>query len=199
MRRVLEIGHGGVPLGNPMNVDFRSFAARFPPDAEYHGIDNPYIPDDILAIAGQLVKNEDIEAIEERSRRFPHPRISFYRMDARALAFAASTFHEAHLHNFVTDPRISEKDVSAVISEVRRVLVEGGVCLISGEKGRRVEPRWLATALAIQDAGLATIAGKEIGQITVFADDVVLNQSFQDGAFIAVEKPAALPPQRARR
>ncbi len=197
MRKVIEIGHGGLPFGNPLNQDFRSFARKFPPGVEYHGVDYPTIPQDPLKRPGQIVKNEEIAAIEEQSGRFPHPRIHFYHMDARALAFGDSLFHEAHIHNFVTDPRVSEDDIRAVLSEVRRVLVEGGVCLISGEKGRRVEPKWLATAIAIQDAGLSTIVGKKLRAITMFASDVILNHSFLDGAFIAVEKsgePWPAPP-----
>ena len=187
MRRVLEIGHGGMPFGNPLNADFRSFADRFPAGYEYHGIDNPYVPSDPLKRPGQNVKNEQIELIEDASRAAPHPRIFFHRMDARKMTFGPSMFHEAHMHNFVTDPRVTGEDILKVLIGVRRALMAGGVCLISGEKGKSVEPRWLGTAIAIQDAGFSTASGG-IDQLTAFADDICMNPSFADGAFIGLVK-----------
>ncbi len=187
MRKVLDVGHGGVPFGNPLNAEFSSFAARFPAGYEYHGIDNPYVPSDPLKRPGQIVKNEQVAAIEEASGISPHPRIYFHRMDARALSFAAFTFSEAHLHSFVTDPRVTERDVKAVLLEVHRVLVEGGICLISGEKGRSIEPKWLATAMAAQELGFSTAKGTIEG-LSAFATDISMNPSFEGGAFIGLLK-----------
>lgn len=188
MRRVLEVGHGGIPLGNPLNADFSRFAAMFPPDTVYHGIDNPFMPSDPLAVTGQLIKNQDIAALETRSRAHPHPRIHLHRMDGRKLAFPDGSFDEAHLHNFVTDPRVSIRDVEQVISEVRRVLAGTGILLLSGDSGASLESKWFATALALQDNGFDEISGRPLKELTAFPDDVVLNISYESGVFMVLDK-----------
>ncbi len=188
MRRVLEVGHGGVPLGNPLNAELSNFAARFPPGVSYHGVDNPFLPDDFMQQSGQLIKNQDIAALEAKLRAHPHPGIHLHRMDGRALAFPASSFEEVHLHNIVTDPRISLEDSRKMILEIARVLADSGVFFISGEEGARNERVWGEVAMSLNELGFSVIKGRPATELTAFPDDIVLNSSYESGVFLALEK-----------
>jgi hypothetical protein len=184
MRRILDVGHGGFPIGNPLNEDLSSFARRLPPGLEYHGIDLP--PGRVVGpLSGDIVKARDILRLESMLDEGMTGRIFLHRMDARNLAFGDRSFEEVHMHNLITDPRLSPKDVMAFVSEAGRVLSAGGILLISGEAGNYAVGKWMAADDALRPMGLIPSPG-DLGEL---AEDVANCYGYCSGILLSVRKP----------
>ncbi len=127
MRRILDIGHGGVPIGLGT---LRHFSRILPPDTAYYGIDLP--------VKKQPIEQNPREAqmleLESEYKRFSPQNIFLFHMDARNLGFRNWMFDEVHLHWIVTAPGVSVGDVWDMMRESARVLRRGGSCIITGEE-----------------------------------------------------------------
>ena len=87
MRRVLDIGHGGHPMGNLGNAKLETFIKRLPLDTEYHGIDIRQRQFKGVVLPHHGVGEKDVLSLELQATQFNHLHIQFYRMDGRSLSF----------------------------------------------------------------------------------------------------------------
>lgn len=141
--RVLEIGHGGHPLGTSL----MDIARDLPKGTEYHGLEftNRYLQ--ALASRGSSNRHRrrsfrtskhfrDISTAENQYSRQRPRNVFLYQMDARQLAFRKS-FDEVHMHLFATDFRIPDLGIRKAVAEANSVLKSGGVLIASGESQER--------------------------------------------------------------
>ncbi len=121
--KVLEIGHGGVPMGRSV----AAFAKILPSSVEYHGIEQPNTSNTYSEIAQRIVQAETHLPDLIRSN------IRFHRMDATSLTFESGSFDEVHAHFFLSDPLVDSGLIRATIGESARVLKTGGYLILTGE------------------------------------------------------------------
>jgi len=172
LRRILEIGYGGYPMGNTANGDIRKFARQLPPDTIYHGIDFPGRKDGKSARLPNKFKALEIADLEAGYCRHGPGNVFLYRMDGRRLGFRPGVFHEVHLHDIVHDPRVSLEDVRSMFSESYRVLMDGGLLIATGMEGKIFETSIIMAALAMEQAGFRRRSGVDLYDATAFGKQI---------------------------
>jgi len=172
LRRVLEIGYGGFPMGNTANGDIRKFARQLPPDTVYHGIDFPGRKDGKSACLLNKFKALEIADMETEHCRHKPENVFFCRMDGRRLGFRAGVFDEVHLHDIIHDPRVSMEDVRSMMAESYRVLAVGGQLVVTGMEGKIFETRIVMAALAMEEAGFRRRSGMDLYDATAFGRQI---------------------------
>lgn len=115
-KRILEVGHGLLPLCRGLNFLLR----EFPENLEYHGIDKQ---------SWEAINKE----YSENRREFNLKGAYLYRMAGEKLGFPDCIFDEVHFHFVATNPSISREEVHDIIAEARRVLKDKGKVIASGE------------------------------------------------------------------
>jgi len=176
MRRILEIGHGGIPFSYGDNCRVKNFAAKLPPDVLYCGVDMPSTRD--------AVRAHNTSIFERQYRKVSPGRVALLGMDAAQLAFRDGVFDEAHMHNVVTDYLVPASCVRRMLREIFRVLKDGGSLIITGEAGSKV---FHDSSLSVEDAGFSLCHPASLSVHTVFAWQILQGHSFPE-AFMIVGK-----------
>lgn len=165
VRRVLEIGYGGLFLGADRMREFRKI---LPSDIHYHGIDLANKKTETIALlrrTGSHVEagaaeifNEHMVEAEREFRDLNPTSIHLFRMNGQQLAFRDASFDEVYMVRLASDPRLHEVIIKYLIREMARVLMPGGKAVIVGDKwGKRVRsetPRMDIATAALREAGL---------------------------------------------
>ncbi|MDE1768276.1 MAG: class I SAM-dependent methyltransferase [Candidatus Micrarchaeota archaeon] len=131
-RKILEIGHGGTPLG----MDFRKFVEVVPSHIEYHGIDSCFITPRaaIEPFRMPTALEERIFEAEKFHYELKPDNVELYRMDGKRIMFPSSTFDEIHMHYLLSDPILRHANgdsIPQILRETKRVLKDDGVLIVS--------------------------------------------------------------------
>lgn len=180
MRKVLEMGYGGFPFGRSSNFDIASFSRKLPPETIYFGIDHPTRPDASMAHLSTMIALECVHALERECQIQRPRRVHLLRMDARQTRFSNAVFDEVHLHNVITDPRVTEGDVRSFVSEASRLLAPGGVFIASCEASCTGEARFTELQVHVLESGLENLGRAVFDGVTAFAEELssLLNDRF---------------------
>ncbi len=140
MKHILEIGHGGFPIGHGTLEDFLKIV---PADTHYHGVD--FAPENAHSIEEvQLwmlgfedttnIFPERIKKLREEIEKEKAKNITLYESDGKKISFKDSYFTEVHMHHVATQPDVQREDLKALIQEAQRVLKTKGSLIVTGEK-----------------------------------------------------------------
>lgn len=176
MRRILEIGHGGIPFSCGDYCKAKNFAAKLPPDVLYCGVDLPRTKDNMRA---HYTSN-----FERQYHEVSGSGIALLGMDAAQMAFKDGVFDEAHMHNVVTDYLVPASCVRRMLGEVFRVLKEGGSLIITGEAGSQI---FHDSSLLVEGAGFSLRSPALFSEHTIFAEQILQGHGFPE-AFMIVGK-----------
>jgi len=176
MRRILEIGHGGIPFSYGNYCKAKNFAAELPPDVLYCGVDIPRTKHGIRAHC--------TSGFERQYREVSNRGVALLGMDATQMAFRDGVFDEAHMHNVVTDYLVPASCVRRILREIFRVLRDGGSLIITGEAGSQI---FHDSSLSVEDAGFSLCSPSSLSAHTIFAEPILRGHSFPE-AFMIVGK-----------
>jgi len=190
MRRVLEMGHGGFPMGDASNCSLAVFSKKLPPETIYFGIDEPSRKQSGSFLLPARITSGCVSAIEKACEVMHPRRIHFLRTDARSTRFGSGVFHEIHLHNVITDPCVSLADIRLIVAEARRLLAGGGIFIASCEKSNIGEERITEVHDAIEGSGMRRLGRFILEDVTVFSRDLALLRETRGSYMIAAAKRA---------
>ncbi len=175
MKRILEIGHGGVLIG----ATYAHFRNQLPKNVEYFGVDYPrnvmqeFHDDrrlDDLNLStfanGQKYFNKRMADLNTEFERNPDPRIHLIESDIRKVVLP-SHFDEVHLHFVLSDPSVYLlEDLPMEMLSIAKCLLKGrGKIIITGaEQQSLLSPTPIGFAMidAVDRAGFSEINSRRI-------------------------------------